>query len=444
MKITHLSNSFIKVATADLTVVCDPWVGFGNHGGWHSFPEYPLEHLVDFVADADLVYISHMHSDHFDPAFLAAAGLLAKRFVIKRFDNGVLARRLKGMGVAEVIELDAFQRHTERGVTLAIVPQMTSNSAGLDDEVNYDLDTSLVLHDGRHTFFNQVDNPLSLDDLARVKAFIAEHFGEIDIACLMAGAAGEYPQCFIGIDRGAEQDRLVADSLVKLREQVRLLAPRCLFPAGGTYFIPGKFHVLNDRIAQPSHAQYAEAVAALTTPLVLEGGLQVDVAAAAGASNPAQVAAALQQVVVPLARDREQAIQAHAQDLYPYQAEPLPEPAEGLAALLSRAEANYRQELHRRQVRQDCDVAFRIHDDLRCDGQLQLQSQPAAVHELRADPAAVAERRLEIHIDRQALLRCLSRKGNWNQTLSGSLCLFDRRPNVYNPTTLFSLNFFVA
>ncbi|MBI5258742.1 MAG: MBL fold metallo-hydrolase [Burkholderiales bacterium] len=444
MKITHLSNSFIKVSTPGLTLVCDPWVGFGNHGGWHSFPEYPLDSLVRFVADADLVYISHMHSDHFDPAFLAASGLLGKRFVIKRFDNGVLARRLKGMGVAEVLELDAFQVHTEGAVSLAIVPQMTSNSAGLDDEVNYDLDTSLVLHDGQHTFFNQVDNPLSLADLAQVKAFISERFGAIDIACLMAGAAGEYPQCFIGIDRAGEQARLVADSVAKLREQVRLLAPRCLFPAGGTYFIPGKFHVLNDHIAQPSHEQYAEAVAALTTPMVLEGGLQVDVAAACAATTPAQVAAAVQRAVVPLGRDREQAIAAHAGDLYPYQAEPLAEPAEGLPAVLARAEANYRAELQRRQVQLDCDVVFRIHDDLRCDGELQLLSQPAATHALRADLQREAERRLEIHVDRQALLRCLTRKGNWNQTLSGSLCLFDRRPNVYNPTTLFSLNFFVA
>ncbi|HSW05131.1 MBL fold metallo-hydrolase [Aquabacterium sp.] len=444
MKITHLSNSFIKVGMPQLTLVCDPWVGFGNHGGWHSFPEYPLEHLVSFVADADLVYISHMHSDHFDPAFLAASGLLAKRFVIKRFDNGVLARRLKGMGAAEVIELDAFEVHNECGVSLAIIPQITSNSAGLDDEVNYELDTSLVLHDGRHTFFNQVDNPLSLDDLAKVKAFIAERFGAIDIACLMAGAAGEYPQCFIGIDRAAEQARLVADSLAKLREQVRLLAPRCLFPAGGTYFIPGKFHVLNDRIAQPSHAQFAEAVAALSTPLVLEGGLQVDVAAACGATTLAQAAAALQQVVTPLARDREQAIAAHAQDLYPYQAEPLAEPTDGLGTLLAEAEQRYRAELQRRQLRLDCEVQFQIHDDLRCDAGLQLLSQPAAEHLLRADPQQPAERRLVIHIDRQALLRCLTRKGNWNQTLSGSLCLFDRRPNVYNPSTLFSLNFFVA
>ena len=83
MKIQHLSNSFMIVETIDAKIVCDPWVGYGNHGGWHSFPEYNLIDLVEHVKDCTHVYISHLHSDHLDLNFLKTAELFTKKFIIK-------------------------------------------------------------------------------------------------------------------------------------------------------------------------------------------------------------------------------------------------------------------------------------------------------------------------------------------------------------------------
>ena len=40
-------------------------------------------------------------------------------------------------------------------------------------------------------------------------------------------------------------------------------------------------------------------------------------------------------------------------------------------------------------------------------------------------------------------MRCLMRRASWNQTLSGSLCMFEREPNVFYPTDVFSLNYLV-
>lgn len=245
MQVTHLSNSFITVATAGQRLVCDPWAGTANNGGWHSFPEFAPQALHAAVADATLVYISHLHSDHFDPEFLRAADLLDRHFVIKQFDDGVLRRRLQALGVQRITELAPFTVATCSDLRPAIVPQMTSNSSGLVDAIDYDMDTSLVVGDGALTFFNQVDNPLSLADLSEVKRFIDVEFGTIDLACLVAGAAGEYPQCFLGIDRAAEAQRIVAGALTQLQAQVQLLQPRWVFPAGGTYFIPGTLHGLN-------------------------------------------------------------------------------------------------------------------------------------------------------------------------------------------------------
>ncbi|MBV9510750.1 MAG: hypothetical protein JO303_10760, partial [Caulobacteraceae bacterium] len=46
MDITHISNSFLIVESASAKLVCDPWVGRANHGGWRSCPEFDANDLV--------------------------------------------------------------------------------------------------------------------------------------------------------------------------------------------------------------------------------------------------------------------------------------------------------------------------------------------------------------------------------------------------------------
>jgi hypothetical protein len=41
-------------------------------------------------------------------------------------------------------------------------------------------------------------------------------------------------------------------------------------------------------------------------------------------------------------------------------------------------------------------------------------------------------------------MACVTGKASWNQTLSGSLCTFEREPNIHYPNDLFSLNHFRA
>jgi len=137
---------------------------------------------------------------------------------------------------------------------------MTSNSSDLEDEVNYDLDTSIVVNDQDVTFFNQVDNPLTRADCTIVNDFIVKEFGSLTVAALMCGAAGEYPQAFINLDRDAEKATTISSSLGRLRDKLETLKPALYFPAGGTYFIPGKLSGLFKYVAQPSADQISALV----------------------------------------------------------------------------------------------------------------------------------------------------------------------------------------
>lgn len=108
MKITHYSNSFISVRSQDEHIVCDPWMGKANAGGWQSFPEYSINQLARHLSDARWIYISHLHDDHFHPETLKILGLLDRNFIIKRFHAPVIRERLKKLGVTRIHEFDPF------------------------------------------------------------------------------------------------------------------------------------------------------------------------------------------------------------------------------------------------------------------------------------------------------------------------------------------------
>ncbi len=431
MDITHISNSFLIVESAGSKLVCDPWVGGANHGGWRSYPEFDRAQLIARVRDADLVYISHLHSDHFDPDFLAESGLVAAPVLIKAFDNGVLRRRLEALGVRTMIEAQPFVPLTVGDLRLAVIPQFQTSNAGVRTDLAYDLDTSLVVGADGQVLFNQVDNPLGQAHFETVKAFCDREFGPIDVAALVCGAAGEYPQCFFNLDRAAEQVRIIEASLAKLETALRILQPGRVFLAGGTYFIPGRLTELSRFIAQPTPKQAADRCAFVPF-VVLEGGRKLSLPAGSVTQDLVPTLASLAAVQA-----------AHAAEAYPYEAAPLPAAAE-LDALFAQAKVAFETALAAQGVRLDIDYEFRLYDGLseaaaRAGAHLRQIELSVRTGEGDGEPT-----RLRLHLDARAFALCLARRQNWNQTISGSLVLQERWPNRHQPDALFALNYLVA
>lgn len=436
MKITHYSNSFISVRSQDEHIVCDPWMGKANTGGWQSFPEYSVDQLARHLSDARWIYISHLHDDHFHPETLKILGLLDRDFVIKRFKSPVMRERLKKLGVTRIHEFDPFTVNRLGPFEVAIFPQMTSNSSGFEDDVNYDLDTSIVIKADGTVFFNQVDNPLSLLDLTRIRDFIADQLGAVDVACIMSGAASEYPHLFLGIDQAGEKRRLVERSLADLGDWLRLLNPRYFFPAGGTYLIPGWMGVFNENIAQPDTAEISRYVAdsGLTVQFcALEGGYFLELSAEYEA---VEIGAEL----TPIEANRQVAVDMHRRDNYHYEA--LEAPAwPALVKLLDMARENWASKVDKDAIRIHQAIRFEIYREFRVEGEQPDASQHIGCYQLN-QPAEADAGVVAVHIDQRALFGCLTRRFIWNGVL-GALCLYERYPNRHFPTDLFSLNFLV-
>jgi len=434
LKITHYSNSFLSIESQGERLICDPWVGKANWGGWQSFPEYSLPSLAEHLGDVRWIFLSHLHDDHFHPDTLKHCGLLDREFIIKRFQSPVLRDRLKRLGVTRIHEVEPFTINNFGPFEIAIFPQMTSNSSALEDDVNYDLDTSIVIKADGVVFFNQVDNPLSLNDLTLIRDYIVQQLGAIDVTCIMSGAASEYPHLFLGIDQVSEKRRIVDRSLDDLGDWLRLLKPKYFFPAGGTYLIPGWMSVYNDNIAQPDFAEISNFIHDSELPVrtvSLEGGLFLELSST---SNQTQIGLDIS----PIETNRKLATEMHRTDSYLYEELSVPH-WQTLVMMLDAARHNWERKVNQDAIGIRQSIRFDIYPKLRVDGGVPDESRGVNRYQLYSAVEAVAGN-LIIHIDQRALFGCLTRRLVWNGVL-GSLCLYERKPNVHFPTDVFSLNF---
>ena len=438
MKITHLSNSFILVESQNVKICCDPWVGSANYGGWHSFPEFEKNELINYLSNFDIVYISHLHDDHLDTKFLKQSGLIDKTFIIKSFQFKTLYNRLKSIGVNQILELEPFEIFQYKELKISILPQMSTNSSELDEDVEYDLDTSFIVADQKTVFFNQVDNPYSLKDYEKLANWIYLNYGNITISALMAGAASEYPQAFLNINRLYEKDRIIKSELNRIVNVLQILKPHYYFAAGGTYFIPGNLHKLNSFIALPSSAQIKNELDLnniSTTFLELEGGKSVTIDSA----NKSLISTSIQSTSYEMSIS----IENHKNDLYDYEAEVNEITINTIVDLFSNAKINWERELINKNIEIEQDIEFIIYNHMYLNDDLvNIYEEPLGELNL-SNNIGKSKGLLKIHIDIRAMYLCLIRKKVWNGTI-GALCLFERTPNVFYPSVTFSLNYLIT
>ena len=438
MKITHLSNSFILIESQNVKICCDPWVGRANYGGWHSFPEFEKNDLINYLKDFDIVYISHLHDDHLDTKFLKESGLYDKKFIIKKFQYNTLYNRLKSIGANEIYELEPFDFFTYNGLKMSILPQMATNSSDLDEDVEYDLDTSFIVADHETVFFNQVDNPYSLNDYEKLASWIELNYGKITISALMAGAASEYPQAFLNIDRSSEKDRIIKTELKRIVNVLQILKPNYYFAAGGTYFIPGNLSKLNSFVALPNNAQIKNELNVnniSTTFLELEGGQSVTI----DALHKSVISTSIHNT----SNEMSISIENHKSDLYDYEAEVNDITINTIVDLFSTAKINWERELINKNIEIEQDIEFIIYNHMYLnEGLVNIYEEPLGELKL-SNNIGESKGLLKIHIDIRAMYLCLIRKKVWNGTI-GALCLFERTPNVFYPSVTFSLNYLIV
>ena len=100
VKVRYIYSACVMISTPDVRVLCDPWVTQGIHdGSWFHFPFF--DDLFERIGETDLLYVSHIHQDHYDIKFLRQYLKFYPdtKVIIGDYQDNFLARKMKIDGI---------------------------------------------------------------------------------------------------------------------------------------------------------------------------------------------------------------------------------------------------------------------------------------------------------------------------------------------------------
>jgi len=233
MKLVHRANACFSIFHKDKHILMDPWLnGPAVAQGWTPFP--PAKCKMQDLPKPDLVYISHIHSDHCEyetmehidkdtPILIMDLGpnFLYKMLVAKGFCNIIM---MKEGGVTKVSAIEGLEAEPF-GATFG---HICANV--IDSGVIFKIDGKVIL--------NCNDNKPS----AELCSYLKDNYGEIDLAFIPCGGGSGYPAMYENLSR-QEKEKIVAKNVENyarvFSNAVDILKPKISIPVAGGFAIRG-------------------------------------------------------------------------------------------------------------------------------------------------------------------------------------------------------------
>ena len=245
MKIKYIYSACIELETDNCRILMDPWFTDGAYDG--SWYQYPKVDPFSLISKPDLIYISHIHPDHYDPTFLRK---LFDRYgdipiIIPDLKNNFLRFRALFDGFNPTPVKEKFIGNTR----VVIKPNYTDSIS--------DIDSALYIYDGnaKKSFLNLNDCLYKEELVKDFKRTIKMDTNKLDFLALGYMGAGPYPQTFFEID-----DTLRLKSEAEKKKQkffenyskfTSSFDAEFNLPFAGEYFLGGKLSKLNDFRGNP-------------------------------------------------------------------------------------------------------------------------------------------------------------------------------------------------
>ena len=175
MRVTGVGHAGLFIETHAGSVLCDPWVNPAFFGAWFPFPDNSgLD--WDRLGQADYLYVSHLHRDHFDAELLTRHARKDTTVLLPDFPTDELERELAALGFTDFVRTESGVPTERDGLRIMI----TSLTGPSDGPIG---DSALSLDDGRTVLLNQNDaHPLDIEALREfgdVHAYFTQFSGAI-------------------------------------------------------------------------------------------------------------------------------------------------------------------------------------------------------------------------------------------------------------------------
>lgn len=265
IKVTYYYSACVAITTPDVSILCDPWFTDGIYdGAWYQYPK--VENPIELIGKHDIIYVSHIHPDHYDPRFLKEYLKVYPDTKILICEGVYLDKKMDADGVPySLCESDhAYQfGDTNEGATYINI--YINNNGSISD-----IDTALVVSKQGQHVVNMNDNQYNQEQIDKIT-----HLRSIDIALIGHTGAGPYPQTYYRdtaiLEEKAEEKK--QEFFKRYTKMADALDAKVNIPFAGQYLLGGRLAHLN------KYRGVSDAVEVLpfdNNALVLEQGASID------------------------------------------------------------------------------------------------------------------------------------------------------------------------
>ena len=253
MRATSIGHAGMLVETDAGSILCDPWFVPAFFGSWFVFPRNDQldEDLTERIAQADFLYISHLHGDHHDEPWLREHLRRDIPILLPGFPTREQQRTLAALGFTEFVRtVDTEEMEIAPGLTVAIHVEtsITDGPGG---------DSALVVSDGTSILVNQ--NDCRTNDLAQLRAH-----GPVDLHWLQFSGAIWYPMVYEmpDADKRVLCEAKVDAQFARAMRYVENVDARFVVPSAGTAGVPGRaaLRTQHDRRRRAEHLPRSDRV----------------------------------------------------------------------------------------------------------------------------------------------------------------------------------------
>jgi UDP-MurNAc hydroxylase len=242
MRVTFLGQAGLYLETRAGSILCDPWFNPAYFGSWFPFP---ANDGIDphSIGNPDYLYVSHLHHDHFDPAWLSAHCSKDATVILPDYPVDDLRHALHELGFRRFVETaDCEPFDLDGGLRIMVMALDAPTDGPLGD-------SALLVDDGEVRVLNMNDSrPTDPDKLLAL--------GPLDLLFLQFSGAIWYPMVYEFPVKAkatlAHKKRVV--QLARTQRYIEILAPTFVVPsAGPPCFLDDTLFRFNDLERDPAN-----------------------------------------------------------------------------------------------------------------------------------------------------------------------------------------------
>jgi len=129
VKITGTGHASMRIDTPAGSILTDPWVNPAFFASWFPFPD---NSQLDWesLGDADYLYVSHLHRDHFDAAHLRRYVSKKATVLLPEFPTSQLEDELRELGFTSFLRTSTNEVYELDGGLKVMIQALTSPTDG--------------------------------------------------------------------------------------------------------------------------------------------------------------------------------------------------------------------------------------------------------------------------------------------------------------------------